>query len=224
VASWLLLGGLCIIWSTFLIPWHRARFIRRSPRSSVEEFERTMSMLEDANNTPTPGRWVLTPKKDEWFMGPEERARRRVRLRRKQVLVGLLEAIGASLLIGAAPPLHKIWVATGVLFIALVAYCGLLVRLRAAEEYATRRRQMLPARREPAMRPRYGSGRTRTREEDVIEAFEAAGLQVAALGGDPDGPEVRTLAWDETIEIIEDDVHVVVKRPTRSRRRGAISR
>jgi len=223
VASWLLLGGLCIIWSTFLIPWNRARFIRRSPRSSVEEFGRTMSMLEDANNTPTPGRWVLTPKKDEWFMGSEERARRRVRLRRKQMLVGLLEATGASLLIGAAPPLHKIWIATGLLVVTLVAYCALLVRLRAAEDQAVRRRQMLPARHQPPLRPRYGPGRTRTREEDLIEAFEAAGLQVAALDGDPDGPEVRTLAWDETIQIIEDDVHVVVKRPTRSRRRGAIS-
>jgi hypothetical protein len=214
---------LCIIWTAFLIPWKRARDIRRSPRSSVEEFERTMSMLEDANNTPRPGRWVLTPKKDEWFMGTEERGRRRVRQRRKRVLMGLLEALGVSLLIGAAPPLHRIWIATGLLMAGLIAYCALLVKLRADEELAARRRQAVRRRSDPALRPRYGAGRTRTRQEDLIEAFESAGLQVAAFDGDPARPEVRTLVWDDAIRIIEEDVHVVVRRPETSRRPDTVS-
>jgi hypothetical protein len=217
------LGGLCIIWTAFLIPWKRARYVRRSPRSSVEEFERKMSMLEDANSHPAPGRWVLTPKKDEWFMGSEERARHRVRDRRKRVFLVLLEAIAASLLIGAAPPLHRIWIATGLLVLALLGYCALLVKLRGEEAAAARRRRALPRRRQPVLSPRYGAARTRTREEDLIEAFEAAGLQVASFDGDRGGPDVRTLAWDDRIQIIEDDVHVVVRRPEPTTRRDAVS-
>lgn len=181
-----------------------------------------MTMLEDANNR-SAGRWVLTPKKDEWFMGPAERERRRVRHRRKRLFVALLEAVGVSLLIGAPPPLHRVWIVTGLLVVALACYCALLLRWRKSEARAARSRRAITRRRRPALRPRYGQARTRTREEDLVEAFEAAGLQVAAFDPATDGPEVRSLVWEDGIRIIEDDVHVVVRRPETSQRRGAVS-
>jgi hypothetical protein len=190
----------------------------------VEEFERKMNMLEDANNT-APGRWVLMPKKDERFMGPQERSRIRVRHRRKRVFMVLLEAAVATLLIGAAPPLHAIWLAAGVLLLVLLLYCALLVKLRAEEEVFTRRRHAPLRANERAVWPRYGAGRTRTRDEDVLEAFEAAGLHVAALAYDGDGspPPVHDLVWDQGMRIIEEDVHVVVKRQQPARAPGVAS-
>src|SRR5204863_1201421 len=136
-----------------------------------------------------------------------------VRYRRKRVLVVLLEAIGVSLLIGAPPPLHRVWIASGFLIAALLCYCALLVHLRENEERLARYRQAAPRRHRPELRPRFGQGRTRTREEDLVEAFEAAGLQVAAYDHAHGAPEVRPLVWEEGIQIIEDDVHVVVRRP-----------
>ncbi len=213
MSSWLLLGALGMIWAAFLVPWKRADV---SPSASIEEFERKMSMLEETNKT-TPGRWVLMPRKDERFIGPLERARMRVRTRRRLVFMVLLEATVVSLLIGLFPPLRRMLFATAVLAVMLVAYCALLVRIRQAEDAVERRRRARGHVDRPALRPRYGSGRRRSRDEDLREAYEAAGLQVAALecGEHQDDVPVRNLALDDGVQIIEEDVHVVVRRSDR---------
>ncbi len=92
-------------------------------------------------------RRVLMPR--DGLLGRQARARSRARERRRRVLTALLEAIGLTALIGVVPPLRAMWVATGVLLVALGLYVWLLLRLRG--EWATRGGAAAPP--EPAAAP-----------------------------------------------------------------------
>jgi hypothetical protein len=105
--------------------------------SSVEEFEKKMDMLAETNGAP-PGRWVLTPRKGERFLGSRDRKRIRVRRRRRQVFSVLVEATGLTLLIGLFPPLRLMLVGTGILAFVLLLYVGLLMKLRTDEALKAR--------------------------------------------------------------------------------------
>ena len=137
--QWLLLGALGIMWTAFLIPIGR----KRSDARSVEDFERRMEFLANAEVHGTNGRWIVTPRKGARFLGPRERQLARVRARRRRVLVFLLEAIGLSLLIGVVPPLRASWVVAGVLggFLLIYVWALMVIKARAAAE---------PPRAEPA--------------------------------------------------------------------------
>jgi len=127
VLSWLLVGLLCIIWAAFLLPSRR-----RSPVSSIEEFEQKMSLLAEANSA-SPGRWVLMPQKGRPFLGSSERQRARVRRRRRQVFVALLEASVLTLIMGLFPPFRVMLYATAALVGVLLVYAAILVRIREEE-------------------------------------------------------------------------------------------
>ncbi len=120
MVGWLFIAVLGIIWAAFFIPFLRQG---RSPKSSVEEFERKMDLLAETNRGHR-GRWVLMPRKDERFLGPRDRSRSRRRRRRRQVFNLLGEATGLSLLIGLFPPFHKVLLASAVLVVLLVAYAA----------------------------------------------------------------------------------------------------
>ncbi|HJP65433.1 MAG TPA: hypothetical protein VKA30_03915 [Actinomycetota bacterium] len=105
--------------------------------SSVEEFEKKMDLLAETNGAP-PGRWVLTPRKGERFLGPRDRRRIRARRRRRQVFSVLLEATGLTLLIGLFPPLRLMLVGTGILALVLLFYVALLLKLRTDEALKAR--------------------------------------------------------------------------------------
>jgi len=102
--QWLLLGVLVIIWAAFLIPIGR----RRSDSRSVEDFERRMELLANAEVHGTTGRWIVTPRKGVRFLGPRERQQARARARRRRVFVFLLEAIALTLLIGGSAGLRPV--------------------------------------------------------------------------------------------------------------------
>jgi Flp pilus assembly protein TadB len=125
--QWLLLGVLVIIWMAFLIPVGR----RRSDARSVEDFERRMELLANAEVHGTTGRWIVTPRKGVRFLGPRERRQARARARRRRVLVFLLEAIGLTLLIGAVPPLRVAWIVSAALGGLLVLYVWALLVIKA---------------------------------------------------------------------------------------------
>lgn len=124
--DWILLVALIIIWGVVLLP----RGQRGSPRDSIARFEQGMETLAHTNGAP-PGRWVLAPKKDEPFIGSQQRVRMRVRERRRQVLTVLGEAIAITGLIGMVPPLRPMWVLTGALLLLGAAYVFMLLQLRA---------------------------------------------------------------------------------------------
>jgi hypothetical protein len=154
--GWLLVVALGIIWAIFLFPFIRRR---RSPVTTVEEFEQKMDFLAETNTT-TRGRWVLTPRKGERFLGRSGRTRSRIRERRRQVLVLLLEATGLALLIGLFPPFHRILVAAALLGGLLLVYSVLLVRIRSVEAHRSQiRRTRAAALRRSAYESygRYGS-------------------------------------------------------------------
>ena len=183
MVSWILLAGLVIIWAAFLLPSRR-----RSPASSVEEFERKMTMLAEANKNS--GRWVLMPRRGQRFLGPTDRGRARARRRRRQVFTLLLEASALSFLMGLFPPFRVMFTVTAVLVGLLLAYMLLLIRIRSLELHQARTRRTLAVRharvaadtlRHP---PANGNGH---RHVDAYAPIEAG------------------------VRIIEGDVHVVVR-------------
>lgn len=192
--TWLLLAVLGIIWAALLLPSRS-----RSPKSSVQEFEKRMSLLAEANRA-APGRWVLMPRKGQRFMGPE-RGRARVRRRRRQVFMVLLESTGLTLIMGIFPPFRiMLWV-TVVLVFVLLAYMATLVWLRAEE--AERDRMYGMAR----YRAAYGNGNG--------NGYGYGYATRSATNGNGNGHRyVDTGAqWLENgVRIVEDDCHVVVYR------------
>jgi len=188
VLSWLLVALLGIIWAAFLIPSHR-----RSPVSSIEEFEERMSLLAETNNK-SPGRWVLMPRKDRGLLDPRDRQRARVRRRRRQVFMVLLEATTLTLLMGLFPPLRLMLYGTAVLALVLLAYALVLAKIREDEvEEARRRRQT-----------------SRHRPRATVRAATGMGNGHAEA---PYGPEAtERLLRESGVQILEEDVHVVVRR------------
>jgi Flp pilus assembly protein TadB len=130
VVQWLLLGLLAIMWAAFLVPAGR----KRSDARSVEDFERRMELLAQAEVQGTSGRWIVTPRKGVRFLGPRERQQARARARRRQIFVLLLEAIGLSLLIGVVPPLRVAWIVSAALggLLLLYVWALLVIKARAA--------------------------------------------------------------------------------------------
>ena len=191
--GWLTLAGLGIIWCAVLFPSLRWE---RSPSQSVEEFERTMDLLAEANGRP--GRWVIMPAKGERFMGTRGRTRTRARRRRRQIVALLAEATGLATLIGLVPPLHSILLAAGALGATLVAYLLLLVRIRAVE---VTRAELLRARR-PSVARRRPAAAARPVPSAGAERVLANG-RIVLRGGSP---------FDDALTVMDDDVHVVVHR------------
>lgn len=128
--EWLLLGGLGIIWVVVLLPAGRRR---HSPDRSVDDFERRMELLAQAESHGSSGRWIVTPRKSTPFVGHAERQRERARDRRRQVFVFMLEAITLTFLIGLVPPLRSVWYVTMGLGALLLVYMWLLLSIKHRE-------------------------------------------------------------------------------------------
>ena len=127
--EWLLVGALGIMWVAFLLPSADRRAAKAS--ASVEDFERRMELLAQAEAHGGPGRWIMTPRKGVRFVGPTQRRRARARERRRQVFAFLLEAIGLTFLIGLVPPLRNVaWIVSGMLLVLLVLYVWLLLTIK----------------------------------------------------------------------------------------------
>ena len=185
--SWLLIAGLGIIWVTFLLPSRR-----RSPSSSVEEFEQKMSMLAEANKA-SAGRWVLMPRKGERFMG-SDRGTARARRRRRFVFIALLDLGALTFIMGLFPPFRPMLFGTVVIAALLLVYTALLVKVRADE-----------------------ADRARARRRTQLEATEADARAPAyarsyAGNGHRNGHADFAFFREGGVEIIDDDVHVIVRR------------
>jgi hypothetical protein len=126
--DWLLVGSVVIIFAAYALP---PRLARGRARSSIEEFNRTMGVLEQTERAG--GRWIVAPRKGEAFVGRRERARARARARRRRVLMVLLETLALTLLIGMFPPLHGMWILSGVVAVLLCAYVLMLIDVKRHE-------------------------------------------------------------------------------------------
>src|SRR5262245_21374420 len=168
LVQWLLLVALGIMGAAFLVPIGR----KRSDARSVEDFERRMELLANAEVHGTSGRWIVTPRKGVRFLGPRERQQARARARRRRVLVVLLEAIALTALIGIVPPLRAAWYATAALAGVLVLYVWVLLVMKAREAAAPPRVVAEPARPEPSVLPEPASEHD---EHVVVRESVAAG-------------------------------------------------
>jgi Flp pilus assembly protein TadB len=167
--QWLLLVALGIMWAAFLVPIGR----KRSDARSMQDFERRMELLAQAEVHGTSGRWIVTPRKGVRFLGPRERQQARARARRRRILAVLLEALGLALLIGIVPPLRPAWYVAGILGGVLVLYVWVLLVLKARAAAAP---HPAPAAERP--RPRIVQAPTPGIEPDehvVVRATVAAG-------------------------------------------------
>jgi hypothetical protein len=183
-----LVALLGIIWAAFLIPSHR-----RSPVSSIEEFEEHMNLLAETN-TKSPGRWVLIPRKDRGLLDPRDRQRARVRRRRRQVFMVLLDATTLTLLMGLFPPLRMMLYGTAVLALLLLAYALVLAKIREDElEEGRRRRQM---------------GQQLPRASVRAGNLNGNGHVDGAYGHEA----TERLLRESGVQILDEDVHVVVRR------------
>src|SRR5262245_47155250 len=142
LVQWLLLVALGIMGAAFLVPIGR----KRSDARSVEDFERRMELLANAEVHGTTGRWIVTPRKGVRFLGPRERQQARARARRRRVFVFLLEAIALTLLIGVVPPLRVAWVVSAVLGALLLVYVWALLVIKARAAAAPPRAIPVPER------------------------------------------------------------------------------
>src|SRR6185312_5910685 len=107
--DWLLVACVVIMLAAYALP---PRLGRDRARSSIEEFNYSMGLLEQTEKSG--GRWVVAPRKGESFVGRRERARARARARRRRVFTVLLEGLALTLLIGMFPPLHGMWILSGI--------------------------------------------------------------------------------------------------------------
>jgi hypothetical protein len=199
VLTWLLLAVLGMIWAALLFP---AR--SRSPKSSVEEFEQKMNLLAEANRA-APGRWVLMPRKGHRFLGPD-RERARVRRRRRQVFMVLLEATGLTLIMGIFPPFRSMLWVTAILVVVLLVYMATLVRLRAEELERARMRRTVA----------YGSGvRSFGYGNGYSNGHGNGHARRHSTNGNGNGHRATDprVNWLESgLRLVDDDVHVVVYR------------
>lgn len=200
--TWLLLAVLGIIWAALLLPSRS-----RSPKSSVQEFEERMNLLAEANRA-APGRWVLMPRKGHRFMGPERR-RARVRRRRRQVFMILLESTGLTLIMGLFPPFRVMLWATAILALVLLAYMATLVKLHADEADRDQVYRMALARGYEPVRYRHAYGNGNGGGNGYAARYaqngngHGNGHRIPEPGGD----------WLESgVRMVDEDVHVVVYR------------
>jgi hypothetical protein len=185
--GWFLVAVLGMIWLAFLLPQGRFGL---STRSSVEEFGRNMDLLAEANRS-VPGRWVIMPRRGARFMDPRDRSRARIRRRRRQVLALLGEVTGLLVIIGLFPPLHAMLYGALILLGLLLVYGAMLTRVRAAE---TARARLVAAARSQA-----------------VEAPPARRpVSVAALASSDWTSSPLAEGMDDLV--VEDDVHVIVRR------------
>ena len=194
--TWLLLSVLGIIWAALLLPSRS-----RSPKSSVEEFEQKMNLLAEANRV-APGRWVLIPCKGQRFMGPD-RGRARVKRRRRQVFMVLVEATALTFIMGLFPPFRIMLGVTVVLVFLLLVYMAVLVRLRAEE--LERARVQGAAYQPEAHAARYGNGKGNGHELGPAGNGYGYGNGHREL-------DVRVDWLESGLRLVDDDVHVVVYR------------
>ena len=122
---------LALVWAVFLVPQVLRARAEGSPADSIGAFRKQLYVLSRTS----PGR-------DGEWAGPEPRPvstyafdrysprRSIVRKRRRQILVGLLAAMSATLVLGLIPGFQVVLLLHLVLDVLCAAYVGLLIRAR----------------------------------------------------------------------------------------------
>ena len=132
---------LAVIWAAVLVPpMLRARAEGR-PADSIGNFRHQLSVLQrTAPGMVAPANSLRAPMMGPYrpiapglairSVSPEAARRARTLKRRRDILFGLLGAMGGSLVLGLVPSLRVLWGLHVVLDVLFVGYVALLVRMR----------------------------------------------------------------------------------------------
>lgn len=143
---------LALVWAAVLVPQHVRNRSEARPADSIGAFRKQLSVLE--RTTPgagmTPGNRIgaqtRAPRRVATYGAPARSGgRAMVRKRRKDILSGLLAAMGGSLVLGFVPGLGVMHGLLAVLTVLLVGYVSLLIRLRNAAEEREMKVRYLPS-------------------------------------------------------------------------------
>jgi hypothetical protein len=116
---------LAVVWAVFLVPQVLRARAEKTSADSIGAFRNQLSVLERT----APDVFGRTRAFTRPAMGrPAAPAREQVRRRRQGILVGLLGAMGATLLLGLL--VSKLLLVHAVLDVLFVAYCAMLVRAK----------------------------------------------------------------------------------------------
>jgi hypothetical protein len=130
---------LAVVWAVFLVPQVLRHRSEKTPADSIGAFRNQLNVLERTTpamlgrspRTAMPQRGALAQGQGIGLGRPLGRSvsqKELVRRRRTNILVGLLAAMGTTLLLGLLVP--KVLLLHVVLDLLFVAYCGMLVRAR----------------------------------------------------------------------------------------------
>jgi len=134
---------LAVVWAVVLVPpWLRSRADAR-PADSISAFRHRLHVLERTGPVGTRRVPMLAHRPDvSGFVpiarrpGPRTTAmsamssRARTQRRRRDIFVGMLAAMGASLLLGLIPALRILWVVHALVDGLFITYVALLVHMR----------------------------------------------------------------------------------------------
>lgn len=149
---------LAAIWAAFLLPPILRDRQNNRPAGSIYDFRRQLHVL--ARSSPAGGgasgmRGVASVpyRPSVAVVGARRLSRQRTIRRRRDIMLGLLVAMGGSLVLGLLPPLRVLWVVHAVLDVLFVAYVGMLVYLRNLAAERDMKVRFLPTARasEPAL-------------------------------------------------------------------------
>ena len=133
---------LAVVWAAVLVPpWLRNRADAR-PADSITAFRRRLSVLERTGPVGSRRVPMMAHRSDVHGYVPAARrtaprtamsamsARARTQRRRRDIFVGMLAAMGASLLLGLIPALRILWVVHALVDGLFITYVALLVHMR----------------------------------------------------------------------------------------------
>lgn len=127
---------LALVWAVFLVPQVVRARTERGPADSIGAFQRQLSVLERATPGSGVGSSLSSLPVRSAVPGPalplsfHLPSRSEVRKRRRDILLGLLAAMGGSLVLGLIPGLRVMLGLNLVLDVLFVGYVALLIRAR----------------------------------------------------------------------------------------------
>jgi hypothetical protein len=152
---------LAVVWAVFLIPQVLRARAEHSPADSIGAFRRQLSVLErTAPGTPatahsrayasaagTVTALPLAPGRPapRAVARPGAPTKSEIRKRRRDILFGLLAAMGGTLVLGLLPPLRALLTLHLILDVVFVAYVALLIRARSVSAERELKVRFLPA-------------------------------------------------------------------------------
>jgi len=140
---------LALVWAVFLVPQVLRARAEGKPADSIGAFRKQLYVLSRTSPV-TDGGWAgPEPRPVSSYAfdhDPYDRPRRsEVRRRRRQILVGLLAGMSATLVLGLIPGLQVLLVVHLLLDVLCAAYVGLLIRARNLAEERDAKVRYLPS-------------------------------------------------------------------------------